>query len=49
MKKTILTAHGHNGKVVFHSVEPRIMSESDICEECQKWFVARDKIIVQYV
>lgn len=49
MAKTILTAHDHNGKVVFRSVEPRKMSEVEIRKECQKWLVEREKIIVQYV
>lgn len=49
MTKTILTAHDHNGKVVFHSVEPRRMSEAEIRKECIKWVVPRKKTIVQYV
>lgn len=49
MKSTILTTLGANGNVVFHSIEPRMMSEKDIRKECKKWKVNRNETIVEYV
>lgn len=37
--KTIITAKGKRGNVVFHSVEPRDMSDKDITQCLKDWGV----------
>lgn len=48
MAKTIITSRDDRGKVVFHSEEPRIMTQAEIKKECVKWHVDPTKIEVIY-
>lgn len=47
-QRTIITATGPTGKVVFRAVEPRIMSKEEIRRECKKWSVPHNSIIVKF-
>lgn len=44
--KTEIIERGTNGKVLFHSVEPRKMTFTQIRKECKAWGVNMDNVTI---
>lgn len=50
MGKTIITAYDRNEKIVFRSVEPRLMTDRQVEAELKRWQVdaTKNRVTIEY-